>query len=252
MVFNKKHLNIFLAVASFFITIACGVSREAQLKLAKPHFEKGEKYLSEGKLDLAESEFKEASVIAPNHAKPIGGLGNVYFKKGRTDDALAQYEKAIAIYPFDPEINYYVALVLDKKADIQGSVTRYKVALMNIPENNSDLLIKVNLGLGIAYLKLSNYGISMNQFKKVIELDALMSIPHYYIGKIYMATNKINIAIDEYEKSISLLYLLEDTEDNRSYISNLFKDYEEALKSAGIQSTEITQRIKTMKKIQLF
>lgn len=61
---------------------------------ARKSFDRGEAALAAGKLDQAESAYREALTRTPGYAAAINGLGSVLFKKGQRDQALAQFRAA--------------------------------------------------------------------------------------------------------------------------------------------------------------
>ncbi|HUN24822.1 MAG TPA: tetratricopeptide repeat protein [Steroidobacteraceae bacterium] len=114
---------------------ACGGT---QARFAK-HMARGEKYLSQGNLEKAQVEFRDALQIAPDHADARVLTGRVAERLGDVRDALSLYQSAVEIDPhFTPARvslgKLYVFAGLPKKA-----IAAVEPALVSHP-NDADLL----------------------------------------------------------------------------------------------------------------
>jgi len=72
-------------------------------------------YEKQGKLDLAEKEYRLAARMDRNWAVPLFNLGNVHFKMGEQQKAETQFRKALRRDPENPDFMNNLAYVLYKQ-----------------------------------------------------------------------------------------------------------------------------------------
>jgi Tfp pilus assembly protein PilF len=74
-------------------------------------------YETQGKLDLAEKEYRLAAKRDRNWAVPLFNLGNVYFKMGDHQRAKSHYRQALERDPENPDVMNNLAYLLYKDGD---------------------------------------------------------------------------------------------------------------------------------------
>lgn len=86
---------------------------------ARQRNELGFIYESQGKLDLAEKEYRLAAKRDKSWAIPRFNLGNVYFKMGAHQKAKRQYQEALKRDPENPDFMNNLAYVLYKDGEYE-------------------------------------------------------------------------------------------------------------------------------------
>ena len=107
-------------IAILFLFFLCGCSLPRIYVIddpldARQRNDLGFVYEKQGKLDLAEKEYKLASRRDRNWAVPLFNLGNVYFKMGDHQKAERQFRKALRRDPENPDFMNNLAYVLYKQ-----------------------------------------------------------------------------------------------------------------------------------------
>ena len=82
----------------------------------------GNIYGIKGNLDKATSELKQALAINPRYSKAYNNLGNVYYKKGKLSKALSAYMQAIAIEPNYAEAHNNISSMYYSKGDYERAI----------------------------------------------------------------------------------------------------------------------------------
>jgi len=84
---------------------------------------------SQGRLDEAIAEFREALRLNPNMAQAHLNLGNVLSDRGQVDEAIAHYQRALEIQPNLAEAHYSLGNVLAGRAQLDEAIAEYRKAL---------------------------------------------------------------------------------------------------------------------------
>ena len=77
----------------------------------KKHYEIGEQLYTQGKLELAEVEFKAMLEIKPEEPNALYRMGTLSFKKGMFDSAAEYFERTIKANPRNGKAHYNLASV---------------------------------------------------------------------------------------------------------------------------------------------
>lgn len=86
---------------------------------AEMYYSLGQKYMEQGKFNLAVLSFKKAIELSPNWAEAYNSLGMAYYQLFEFDDAIKQFDKAIELNP------YYTEAKINKNRVLR-SIDRYK------------------------------------------------------------------------------------------------------------------------------
>jgi len=161
----------------------------------------GLSHLGENNVTSALIEFTEAEKIDPDNYELQNYLGLVYFRKNKLEISEKKYLKAIALKPdYSGARNNLAVTYLEMK--------RWDDAIYQLKLVTEDIFYQNQTDAGIN-LSLAYYG--KGDFKQALAtLRPLTSTAptdpriRVYIGRIYYATDKIDLAIVEYRKAIEL------------------------------------------------
>lgn len=78
----------------------------------RTHLLLGDMYRQRQRYGQAESEYKTASMLAPEDPAPLFGLASAYFHDSNLDNALKAARRALEIIPNDPDLNLLVGEIL--------------------------------------------------------------------------------------------------------------------------------------------
>ena len=160
-------------------------------------FQKAVELTQAGKLDEAETAYKD--ILAKNPTIPAVhyNLGVVYTQKKDWANAEAAYTKALEVKPGYSEATSALVRVYNESG--QGDKA---LALLSQAGNESDP--KVQFNLGVTQLNAQRLTEAEAAFKKVETLDPTNAEVHYYLGTIALNQGKSDVAIQRLEKYLSM------------------------------------------------
>jgi Tfp pilus assembly protein PilF len=119
---------------SLLIIMLCGSCAVPQIVIlkdpltAEEHINLGYLYEKQGKLDLAEEEYKKAIRKDKKNYLAYFNLGNIYAQRGEYEKAERQYRKALKLKE-DPDVLNNLAYVLSKQGKKEEALLYIKKAL---------------------------------------------------------------------------------------------------------------------------
>lgn len=145
------------------------------------------------------------------------GIGALYYNINLPYKAL-QTLKAAESYFADAQLPYEQIKLYSKigtvltSVDSLASAEKYFQQALDIASNTGDIYSLIVLKTETGYLKFlqSDYGRAINfiteaqTVSKTYELDQLIGLQELYLGKIYKAQNKENLAITKFKNAFSL------------------------------------------------
>lgn len=131
----------------------------------------GHVYTLQGKLPLAEEQFREAIKIDESYSEAHTYLGQVLANQDRWDEAIASYKLALAnpLYPTPDLARFHLGRALAHQGDLQGSMEAFEDAASASPPSVPPAL--THLELGRVYYKLGYALRAREVLKKVTTLD---------------------------------------------------------------------------------
>lgn len=210
-------------------------STEVALRL-----EQGTLLLDQGELVRARAEFEAALKIDPEVPEAYNNLGLTYYRAGDLKRAAEAYEKAIAINPLfsasisnlaavryqekrlkeaaqlfnlalsivqgkDPQLQYNLANVLRDSKQYGEACKHYLQAIKLKPDFHS-----AYNGLGAVYYCQEDYDRAEKEVRKAISLKSDYSLAYYHLGLILSAKNRLDEALNAYQRSL-------EYEKNKAY-----------------------------------
>ena len=129
-------------------------------------YERGDLYISQRKLDLAEVEFDSALKINPRYAPALRGAGYCKLEKHQFDEAIELFEKSLSFDPDEATTHLMLGIAnleLDKREAAKASLT--KALLINPPA------IRAHIYLANIYAKDHQFKEAADELHKYLELQ---------------------------------------------------------------------------------
>lgn len=98
------------------------------------HYILGALYDSQGRTDLAETEFKESVADDPGNVKALCGLGYILCGERKLDEAAGEYAAALRVAPDFAKAHVGLAEVLMKQHHFNEAMSEYSSALQSDPD----------------------------------------------------------------------------------------------------------------------
>ncbi len=166
---------------------------------AAPHAKKGYALFQEGKLDQAESEYRQAVKFSGKTADFWLGLAAVCTKKERWQDVADAYAKVLELDPNNTSIlaDYSDALRRLKKFDEAIALLKRAV---EIDSGNASL----HQRLADLYTEKGNGDLAISEYQAAIGLKSDDPVLHYNLARLLWAVNQRDEAIQSYKTAEQL------------------------------------------------
>ena len=137
-------------------------------------------YFKAGKLDEAETLYKEMLAKNPNDMDLRYRLGNIYLAKGMLNEAGAEYRQVLQMDPNNGGAHNGLANLYYRQRKFEDAMAEYLQAIQMNPN-----LAEANLDLGNAYYEKKQYPQAAVYFKKYTELAPKDAVGYFMLAKAY-------------------------------------------------------------------
>lgn len=197
---RERFSRFFLYASAAMLISGCAIG-SASKKQATYHFQMGLSYLGENNVTSALVEFTQAEKIDPDNHELQNYLGLVYFRKNKLEISEKKYLRAIGLKPdySDARNNLAVTYLEMKRWD--DAIYQLKLVSEDIFYQNQ---AAAGINLALAYYNKGEFKQSMDILRPLAASYPLDPMIRYNIGRIYYATDKIDLAVVEYNRAIAL------------------------------------------------
>ena len=137
---------------------------------------------------------------SPDKARPYYNRGVVYWSQGKVPEAIADFTKAIARNPDNYAIAYYNrGVAYDEQGLTPQAIADYTKAIIINPK-----LAEPFNNRGDAYRRLGNIRQAMFDFNKAIEINPKLAEAYVNRGAVYATQGNFTQAILDFNKSIAI------------------------------------------------
>jgi type IV pilus assembly protein PilF len=197
----KEQFSRFILSALAVLLLAGCALGSASRKQASYHFQMGLSYLGENNTTSALVEFTAAEKIDPDNHELQNYLGIVYFRKNRLEISEKKYLRAIALKPdySDARNNLAVTYLEMKRWD--DAIYQLKLVTEDIFYQNQSA---AGINLALAYYSKGDFKQAMATLRPLAANYPLDPMIRHTIGRVYYASDRLDLAIVEYRKAIEL------------------------------------------------
>ena len=175
----------------------------------------GEVYLSQDRVDEAESMYTTMVEIDPNRASGHLGLGKVFQKRREYEKAAESFQQAIRKKPSDDQPFLHLAQVLmrlGKRGESRKALERYRelnekreeiIRLRNAIRSKPDdpaLLLRI----AKAHMDRSEYKEAVAYLEGCLRIDPLSDQAHSIAGALYLRLHQVDRALPHIQKVLEL------------------------------------------------
>jgi tetratricopeptide (TPR) repeat protein len=172
-----------------------------------------------GRLEKAESAFRQAILFKPDYPEPYANLGMALQRLGRQDEAEAALRRALALVPRWPELRSKLGIALYQMGRLDEAETALRDAIILKPT-----LPEAHAYLARTLQDLCKLGEAETAFRQSIALDPQSAELYFDLGTVLMDLDRIQEAVSVYRQAIAL------KPDHAEAYNNLAR----ALKSLGM------------------
>lgn len=178
----KNSLVLLMFVAGFCALGPAGLEaveppQELSATGADEHNQLGLRYLREGNLEAAATEFRAAATARPDYAEALCNLGVVLGRQGKEEEAERFFREALQRNPRFEDAHLNLALLLDRQKRLLEAKAEIEKAVGIAPQDPRAYTV-----LGSVQAKLDKLEEAVASFRKAAELDPLAADAHLNLG----------------------------------------------------------------------
>lgn len=177
---------------------------------------------------ICASSQKKIEKAKKNNPQYQYNMGLFHLNSNQLDKAIYYLKRTLDLEP-----NYYLALnalglAYSMKGELRKSVHYFQKCLESNP-----LFTEAHNNLGSVYQEMGNLDKAEQQFKQAIadKNYRARELPYYNLARLYLAQNKVEVALEYVEKSIELNDELAMAHNLRGVICERLNRLEESIKS---------------------
>lgn len=197
---KEQFFRFILSALTLTLLAGCALGT-ASKNQASYHYQMGLSYLGENNITSALVEFTEAEKIDADKHELQNYLGIVYFRKRKFEIAEQKYLRAIELKPDYSEARNNLAVTYLEMKRWDDAIYQLKLVAEDIFYQNQSA---TGINLALAHFGKGDFDQALATLRPLISLYPLDPMIRYHIGRVYYATDKVNLAIVEYRKAIEL------------------------------------------------
>ena len=141
---------------------------------------------------------------SPNKRRAHFQLAYAYDQQTRYSQALEEFQKTAELGPLTPDLLLDWGLAYDHLSQFDQALAKFQQAALMQPTAH------VYTQIGMAYAQQSRWAEALQALATAEKLDPAFPDTYAYRGKIYLSTNQVPAAIQEYQRALAIDPTLED------------------------------------------
>jgi tetratricopeptide (TPR) repeat protein len=163
------------------------------------HNNLGVAYKSQGQLNRAIAEYQTALRLKPDNAEARNNLGAAYASQGQLDRAIAEYQAALRLKPDYAEAHYNLGIVYESQGQLDRAIAEYQAALRLKPD-----YAEAHNNLGIVYESQGQLDKTITEYQAALRLKPDYAGAHYNLGLAYASHGQLDRATAEFQAAVRL------------------------------------------------
>jgi tetratricopeptide (TPR) repeat protein len=141
---------------------------------------------------------------SPNKRRAHFQLAYAYDQQTRYSQALEEFKKTAELGPLTPDLLLDWGLAYDHLSQFGQALAKFQQAALMQPTAH------VYTQIGMVYAQQSRWAEALQALATAEKLDPAFPDTYAYRGKIYLSTNQVPAAIQEYQRALAIDPTLED------------------------------------------
>jgi tetratricopeptide (TPR) repeat protein len=146
------------------------------------HYQTGNAYRDQGKLELAATEYLSALRLNPDHAAARNELGALRLGQGRVDEAVQEFEAALRADPLNSDARFNLANVLVRQGKIDRAIEEFRRGLDLNP-----LEVHARVALGSALLLRGRVDAAISEYREALRIEPGEPLAHLALGRALLS-----------------------------------------------------------------
>lgn len=175
------------------------------------YYHYGQVFYLIGDLNKAQVNFEMAKTLNPKNVYALIQLACITYRHKDVEKCLEMFNQAKVLFPTAPEIPNYLGEILFDSGDVPGATKQFDIAarLQNVmPGNNIGVLPLINKS--VIYQKGNDFDECTKILESAVKIDPKSEIAWTNLGQVYLLTQKIESAMECFEKACILCRSAED------------------------------------------
>jgi type IV pilus assembly protein PilF len=161
----------------------------------------GEAYLREAKFPEALKEFLKAEELYADDHMLQDDLGMAYLALGRFEQAIGHFKKALELNPDYTPARNNLGNAYAAQKDWDKAIEQYKIASSNLLYATPHYPLS---NIGFVYYQQKKYDLAETYYRRALKAKRDYTGAMQGLARTYLATNRIDEAIDMLEKALEL------------------------------------------------
>lgn len=184
-----------LRITSQEKAIAAAIEKDAVLGPLKRAMELTEA----GKLDEAETAYREVLTADPSVAEAHYNLGSIHLSRNELDAAAVEFGKVVELRPDSEQAYGALSRVYEQKGDVERAIDVMAKGVAVRPDDP-----RMRFDLGILYFNARRTEEAAGAFRKVEALDPKNSRIHYLLATLALNRGDVEEAVARLEKYLAM------------------------------------------------
>jgi tetratricopeptide (TPR) repeat protein len=178
---------------------ALTVTEKSYFESSTAHSNLGVVLASQGKLEEAIQNYREALRIDPANAEAHNNLGVALRERDELEDAIQHYREALRINPAYAEAHFNLANALVKQGELEEAIGHFRQALRINPVD-----AKAHYNLGTVLARKGVLEEAIQHFRQALQSDPAYAAAHYNLGTALAIRGELEGAIDHFRQALNL------------------------------------------------
>ena len=179
-----------------------------------PHFNLGNAFRQQGRMDDAVAQYEQALQIKPDLAQAHDNLGHVLLLQGKAAEAIPHFQKALQIRPDLPNAHLNLGNALRKVGKVDEAIAELRTSLQIRPKFEG-----AHLNLGQALFQEGKVDEAISEYQNALQLNPRDAEAHFDLGVALLQKGRVDEAISQFQGALQIRpkYILAE-----SYLGNAF------------------------------
>jgi tetratricopeptide (TPR) repeat protein len=172
---------------------------EEGVRTAREFYNQAKSASQQGLTKQAIEFYENAIRIDPEYGRALTGLGAIFLTQKRIDEAQSLFEKAISIDPNHATALINLAMIEQMRGNLDSAVTRLRKVVALNPE-----YLEGYLSLGSVLASMKQYDEAIQHMAKAVDLNPKTVVGHLNLAKAYAANGQLDKSEDSYRQVMTL------------------------------------------------
>ena len=168
--------------------------------MPEAHYNLGQVYKEQGRLDEAGKEFRAATQADPQYSDAFAGLGMTKLMQGSLAEAAESFKRAIALNSGNSTAHFGLGKTYLKQSLVDDAIKELNTALYQYPNS-----APTHQAMGEAYEKQGNTVAAVKEYQEAIRIKPESSEAYLHIADIREARGDIEHSIAELRAGLELM-----------------------------------------------